>query len=405
MKYETDVVVIGAGGGGLAAAISASKAGAQVILIEREDDSGGVLNQCIHNGFGLHYFRKDLTGPEFKESLQEELEKTNVTVLKSTFVLEVTRDKKILFVNKNGINEIKTKSLVMATGARERHFNSLAIPGDRVSGIFTAGVAQKYINLQNLKPANKALILGSGDIGLIMARRLHLEGIEVEGVVEILPYPGGLERNVQQCLRDYNIPLYLSHTVTRVEGDKRLNRVYVSQVDENRNIIPNTEKIFEVDALITSVGLIPSIKPVEFVQTAPGFVTSNTNQTSEDWIFAAGNCTVVFDLVDFVAREGEKAGKYAALYAKKEYLPQELIKIKKGENINILHPSYIDPEEKSKLYIRVSKVFDKAEIVVEPLGIKIIEEEARPSEMIEISLKPFQDSKIKEIEVKAHGIS
>ncbi|MGB4458927.1 MAG: FAD-dependent oxidoreductase, partial [Defluviitoga tunisiensis] len=299
MKYETDVVVIGAGGGGLAAAISASKAGAQVILIEREDDSGGVLNQCIHNGFGLHYFRKDLTGPEFKESLQEELEKTNVTVLKSTFVLDVTRDKKILFVNKNGINEIKTKSLVMATGARERHFNSLAIPGDRVSGIFTAGVAQKYINLQNLKPANKALILGSGDIGLIMARRLHLEGIEVEGVVEILPYPGGLERNVQQCLRDYNIPLYLSHTVTRVEGDKRLNRVYVSQVDENRNIIPNTEKIFEVDALITSVGLIPSIKPVEFVQTAPGFVTSNTNQTSEDWIFAAGNCTVVVVVVDF----------------------------------------------------------------------------------------------------------
>ena len=242
MKYETDVVVIGAGGAGMASAISASKSGADVILIEREDDSGGVLNQCIHNGFGLHYFRKDLTGPEFKETLQEELEKTNTRLLKSTFVLEVTKDRKILFVNRNGINEIKTKALVMATGARERHFNSLAIPGDRVSGIFTAGVAQKYINLQNLKPANKALILGSGDIGLIMARRLHLEGIEVEGVVEILPYPGGLERNVQQCLRDYNIPLYLSHTVTRVEGDNRLKKVYVSQVDENRNIMPNTEK-------------------------------------------------------------------------------------------------------------------------------------------------------------------
>lgn len=405
MKYQTDVVVIGAGGAGMAAAISAEKTGADVILIEREDDAGGVLNQCIHNGFGLQYYRKDLTGPEFKETLQEELEKTNVRILKGTFVLEVKKDKKIVFVNNQGIHEILTKSLVMATGARERHFNSLAIPGNRVSGIFTAGVAQKYINLQNLKPANKALIVGSGDIGLIMARRLHLEGVEVKGVVEILPYPGGLERNVQQCLRDYNIPLYLSHTVTYIEGEGRLNKVYVSQVDEKRNIIPGSEKIFEVDSLITSVGLIPSVKPVEFVKANPGFITTNTNQTSEDWIFAAGNCTVIFDLVDFVTKEGEKAGKYAALYAKNEYALQNKITIKKGENINILHPSYIDPSERTKLYLRVAKPFNTVEITVEPLGIKIVEEEARPSEMVEILIKPFQDKSLKEIEVNARELS
>jgi len=280
----------------------------------------------------------------------------------------------------------------------------LGIPGDRVSGIFTAGVAQKYINLQNLKPANSALIVGSGDIGLIMARRLHLEGIEVKGVVEILPYPGGLERNVQQCLRDYDIPLYLSHSVTRVEGKNRLSKVYVSQLDGTGNIIPNSEKVFEVDALITSVGLIPSVKPVEFVKTGPGFITSNTNQTTEDWIFAAGNCTVIFDLVDYVAREGEKAGKYAALYAKNEYISQEKITIKKGKNINIIHPSYIDPNQATKLYIRVSRVFQKAEITIEPLGIKIIEEEARPSEMVEIQIKPFKDNLCKEIEVSAHEL-
>ncbi|HOQ39799.1 MAG TPA: FAD-dependent oxidoreductase [Fervidobacterium sp.] len=404
MRYETDVTVIGAGGAGMAAALSAHRNGADVILIEREEESGGVLNQCIHNGFGLHYYRKDLTGPEFKETLEEELATTNVKVLEGTFVLDVSKDKKITFVNSKGIHEIKTKALVMTTGARERHFNSLGIPGDRVSGIFTAGVAQKYINLQNLKPANSALIVGSGDIGLIMARRLHLEGIEVKGVVEILPYPGGLERNVQQCLRDYNIPLYLSHSVTRVEGKNRLDKVYVSQIDEAGRIVPNSERVFNVDALITSVGLIPSVKPVEFVRTGPGFITTNTNQTTADWIFAAGNCTVIFDLVDYVAREGEKAGKYAALYAKNEYVPEERITIKKGKNINIIHPSYIDPNESTKLYVRVSKVFQRAEITVEPLGIEIIEEEARPSEMIEIHIKSFKEKRIKEVEVNAHEL-
>ncbi|HCI30020.1 MAG TPA: FAD-dependent oxidoreductase [Fervidobacterium sp.] len=404
MRYETDVTVIGAGGAGMAAALSAHRNGADVILIEREEESGGVLNQCIHNGFGLHYYRKDLTGPEFKETLEEELATTNVKVLEGTFVLDVSKDKKITFVNSKGIHEVKTKALVMTTGARERHFNSLGIPGDRVSGIFTAGVAQKYINLQNLKPANSALIVGSGDIGLIMARRLHLEGIEVKGVVEILPYPGGLERNVQQCLRDYNIPLYLSHSVTRVEGKNRLDKVYVSQIDEAGRIVPNSERVFNVDALITSVGLIPSVKPVEFVRTGPGFITTNTNQTTADWIFAAGNCTVIFDLVDYVAREGEKAGKYAALYAKNEYVPEERITIKKGKNINIIHPSYIDPNESTKLYVRVSKVFQRAEITVEPLGIEIIEEEARPSEMIEIHIKSFKEKRIKEIEVSAHEL-
>ncbi|APT76180.1 MULTISPECIES: NAD(P)/FAD-dependent oxidoreductase [unclassified Marinitoga] len=399
MKYKTDVVIIGGGAAGMAAAYSATREGADVILLERDEDTGGVLNQCIHNGFGLHYFKKDLTGPEFKELAKERIKDLNI--LYGTYVLEVTKDKRIIFVDRRGIHEIETKALVMATGARERHFNSLPVPGKRITGVFTAGLAQRFINLENLKPGNKAVILGSGDIGLIMARRLTLEGIKVEAVLEIMPYPGGLERNIQQCLRDFNIPLYLSHTVTAIEGEKRLEKVIASQVDYKWNPIPGTEKVFDVDMLITSVGLIPSTKPVDFVDADPGFLVSNTNQTSEDWIFAAGNCTVIFDLVDFVAKEGEKAGKYAALYAQGKYEKKKLIKVRKGENIGIVHPVYIDPTEESTLYIRVSTVFEKASIKINPLGIEKVEEDARPPEMIVIKIRPFDGENIDEIEVTA----
>lgn len=398
MKYKTDVVVIGGGAAGMAAAYRAKKEGVNVILLERDEDTGGVLNQCIHNGFGLQYFKRDLTGPEFKELAKEKLE--DIEILYGTYVLEVKKDKKIIFVDRRGIHEIEMKALVMATGARERHFNSLPVPGKRITGVFTAGLAQRFINLENLKPGSKAVILGSGDIGLIMARRLTLEGIKVEAVLEIMPYPGGLERNIQQCLTDFNIPLYLSHTVTAIEGDRRLEKVIAAQVDYKWDPIPGTEKEFEVDTLITSVGLIPQTKPVDFVEADPGFLVSNTNQTSEEWIFAAGNCTVIFDLVDYVAKEGEKAGKYAALYAKGEYKKGKKVKVRKGENIGIIHPLYIDPTQESTLYIRVSKVFDRASIKVEPLGIEVIENEARPPEMVVIKIKPF-DENINEIEVMA----
>ncbi|MBM7558670.1 NAD(P)/FAD-dependent oxidoreductase [Marinitoga litoralis] len=398
MKYNTDVVVIGGGAAGMAAAYSARENGANVILLERDEDTGGVLNQCIHNGFGLQYFKKDLTGPEFKEFAKERLK--DIDILFGTYVLEIRKDKTIIFVDKRGIHEIQTKALVMATGARERHLNSLPVPGKRITGIFTAGLAQRFINLENLKPGSKAVILGSGDIGLIMARRLTLEGIKVEAVLEIMPYPGGLERNVQQCLKDFGIPLYLSHTVIAVEGDRRLQKVIAAEVDYKWDPIPGTEKEFEVDTLITSVGLIPQIKPADFLEADPGFIVSNTNQTSEDWIFAAGNCTVIFDLVDYVAKEGEKAGKYAALYAKGEYTQSKKVKVRKGENIGILHPVYIDPTQESTLYIRVSKVFDRASIKVEPLGVEVIENDARPPEMVVIKLKPF-DENIDEIEVIA----
>ncbi|OQY09379.1 MAG: pyridine nucleotide-disulfide oxidoreductase [Marinitoga sp. 4572_148] len=332
MKYKTDVVVIGGGAAGMAAAYRAKKEGVKVILLERDEDTGGVLNQCIHNGFGLQYFRKDLTGPEFKEFAKERLE--DIEILYGTYVLEVRKDKVITFVDKRGIHEIETKALVMATGARERHFNSLPVPGKRITGVFTAGLAQRFINLENLKPGSKAVILGSGDIGLIMARRLTLEGIKVEAVLEIMPYPGGLERNVQQCLKDFDIPLYLSHTVIAIEGDRRLEKVIAAEVD------------YKWDPI-------------------------------------------------------EKAGKYAALYAKEdEYKQGKKVKVRKGENIGVIHPAYIDPTQESTLYVRVSKVFDRASIKIEPLDVEVIEDEARPPEMVVIKLKPF-DENINEIEVMA----
>ncbi|HOO75515.1 MAG TPA: FAD-dependent oxidoreductase [Tepiditoga sp.] len=244
---SSNVVVIGGGAAGLAAALKASEEKCDVTLIERDSDVGGVLNQCIHNGFGLDYFKKNLTGPEFKEKLKEKvLSKSNIKIKSGAFVHSVEKDKNIVFIDRNGVNNLKCDSLVITTGAKERPFTSLGISGKRLSGIYSAGLAQKFINMMNLRPGNSALIVGSGDIGLIMARRLTLEGVKVEGVIEIMPYPGGLQRNIKLCLEDFSIPLYLSRAVKYVDGDRRVNKIITTKVDDKFNHIGGDDITFNL---------------------------------------------------------------------------------------------------------------------------------------------------------------
>ncbi len=394
---KVDVLVVGAGAAGMAAAKAASENGARVWLVEREERIGGVLDQCIHNGFGLHYFKEELTGPEYAHRLFEMLP-DNVEIRTDTFVHKVLPDRKVVLVSERGYEEIEVGALVLATGARERPFGSLLIPGDRVSGIFVAGLAQRFVNVENRLPGKRALILGSGDIGLIMARRLTLEGMEVVAVVERLPYPGGLLRNVRQCLEDFNIPLLLSHTVVEVRGRDRLEEVVVAKVDENFKPIPGTEKIFKVDTLILSVGLIPMTGLVKNLveRSGKGVAVSNAGQTSRDWIFSAGNVTTIFDLVDYVTYEGEIAGKNAALFLKGESIGKVRYKIEPGENVSVVFPRWFDPSEKLTVYLRVSKPIERGRIHVGD-ALEIDMEDLVPSEMVRIKVP---ERKIKEGDIK-----
>lgn len=401
MNYKTDIAVIGGGAAGMAAAKKAAENGNNVILIERDNAVGGVLNQCIHNGFGLQYFGEDYTGPEFKEVLEEKVRTNQVKIISNSNVLELFEDKRIKFVNREGIHDIEFKALILTTGARERHINSLGITGDRPAGVFTAGLAQRYINLMNLKPGNKALIVGSGDIGLIMARRLTLEGIEVKGVVEINSYPGGLDRNIQQCLKDFNIPLYLSHSVRKIIGKNRVEKVIVSKVDENFKFT-GEEMEFDVDTVIASVGLIPETRPFDLVDAQNGFLVNNLNQTNVDWIFAAGNCTRVFDLVDYVSKEGEKAAEYVSKYVKNsDEIKKEEFKIIPNENIGVMYPQKIKKDFPIEFYLRVKKPMDKIKIEIPELNYSKVFNEAVPSEMIKIKIKDTSNLE-KDVEVNVY---
>ncbi|WP_461791125.1 NAD(P)/FAD-dependent oxidoreductase [Pseudothermotoga sp.] len=382
---KTDVLVIGAGAAGMAAAIAAAKNGLKVIVAERDEVTGGILNQCIHNGFGLHYFKEELTGPEYAERFRERLSEYTdaIQVLTDCHVLKLNRDKKALLVSPRGVFELETKAVVYAAGARERPFGSLMIPGDRPSGIFTAGVAQRLMNIDNRKIGNRALIVGSGDIGMIMARRLTLEGTEVVGVVERLPYPGGLLRNVIQCLKDFDIPLYLSSTVVEVRGKERLEEVVVANVDEHFKPIPGTEKIFKVDTLVLSVGLIPQVEMLDGLVSLDartrGIACSSTGQSSCEWIFAAGNCTAIFDLVDYVTREGERAGEYASRYVVGERFTRN-VPIVPGENVMLTFPNFYSDVDDLTLYVRCRKPMEKA--VLKVGNFERVFEDLIPSEMI-----------------------
>ena len=317
---QKDVVIIGGGPAGLAAAVELHKQGIRnMIILEREAMLGGILRQCIHDGFGLGRFGESLSGPEYAQAFIDEVNKREIPYETSATVLSLTADRVVTASTRSGLRQYQAKAVVLAMGCKERSRGALGIPGERPAGVFTAGTAQAYMNLYNRMPGKEVIILGSGDIGMIMARRMTLEGAHVQAVFELMPYPSGLPRNIVQCLDDYNIPLYLSHTVTEIHGRNRLTGVTISEVDANRRPIPGTEKEYKCDTLILSVGLIPENKLLEDAgiaidpHTNGAFVDENL-QTNVPGVFSAGNVLHVHDLVDNVSKEAEQAGFHAAEY-------------------------------------------------------------------------------------------
>ena len=369
-----DVIVIGGGPAGLAAACSACEKGAKkVLVIERDKELGGILNQCIHNGFGLHRFKEELTGPEYAGRFIKLLQETKAEVLLDTMVVEITADRRVCCINTvDGYRELKAGAVVLAMGCRERTRGAIAIPGDRPAGIFTAGAAQRYVNMEGYMVGRRVVILGSGDIGLIMARRMTLEGAEVLACVELCPYSNGLNRNIVQCLNDYDIPLYLSHTITDIIGRERVEQVVISRVDENRRPIPGTEQTFDCDTVLLSVGLIPENEltrgaGIPMDRRTNGAVVYENMETMAPGIFACGNVVHVHDLVDFVSAESEKAGAAAARYALGEEIGGRCIELKNGNAVNYTVPQHIRVEGVDKLcevFFRVNNVYRDRVITV-----------------------------------------
>jgi thioredoxin reductase len=405
MIIEVDVAVIGSGPAGLTAAIYAHNSGARnVLLLEREEELGGILKQCIHNGFGLEQFKQDYTGPEYAERLTKELEKTDVQCFLNTLVTDLSAEKVITaFSPEHGPLEIKAKSIVLAMGCRERTRSSIGIPGTRPAGIFTAGLVQRFVNIDGYLPGKEIVILGSGDIGLIMARRLTLEGARVIGVYEIMSYPGGLKRNIVQCLNDFDIPLYLSHTVTEIKGKERIEGVVISEVDGNLQPLEGSEQLIKCDTLLLSVGLIPENElskkaGIELNAASQGPVTTEIMETSVPGIFTCGNVSTVFDLVDYVAQTGGTAGTSAARYTSGSLNRSgQRADIVAGENVRLLFPQRYSFQDDLILFIRAAEPMEKpVAIEATPPGLRINRPYARPNEMLRVKIPKGKLTEVKQ---------
>ncbi len=396
MAIKADLVIIGGGPAGMSAAVAAYDAGIRdIIILERDKSLGGILRQCIHNGFGLHRFKEELTGPEYAYRYEMQVRERNIPFKLNTMVLDITSDKVVTAMNsEDGLFQIEAKSIILAMGCRERSKGALNIAGYRPAGIFTAGTAQKFVNIDGYMPGREVVILGSGDIGLIMARRMTLEGAKVKAVCELMPYSGGLARNIEQCLNDFNIPLHLSHTVVEVHGKERVTGVTIAKVDERRKPIPETRQFIECDTLLLSVGLLPENEltkcaDITLDRITGGAVVDQNRQTEIEGVFACGNVLHVHDLVDYVSEESEIAGKAAAEYILGNKKPATNINLVTDGKVRYTVPQKISAEENVTVYFRVADVYRDVAIVVrdgENVLINKKKQKVAPGEMEAITI-------------------